>query len=168
MTQESSPISMDYFPSRGMVENVGDSWIPMDPSFKQYEFTAGMNLKDQVPFDAEALANTIQTKATVNETEGWVQNVPQADIEAQLENFQAQLKTYIENHKSAGQPICTAESCPQGEAQDVPSENPIATVGEVLGLQEIKILPPRPLAAGLPYNRIITSHKTTGELFCTA
>lgn len=25
------------------------------------------------------------------------------------------------------------------------------------GLQEIKILPPRPLAAGLPYNRIITS-----------
>lgn len=27
----------------------------------------------------------------------------------------------------------------------------------MLGSQEIKILPPRPLAAGLPYNRIITS-----------
>lgn len=124
---------VDYFPSRGMKEQVGDSWIPMDASFKQYDFTEGMNLKNQVPFDAEALANTIQTKSIVNETEGWVQSVPQADIEAQLENFQNQLKTYIEN------------------------QNPDSTVGEVLGLQEIKILPARPLAAGLPYNRIITS-----------
>jgi hypothetical protein len=45
-----------------MKELAGDSWIPMDASFKQYDFTEGMNLKDQVPFDAEALANTIQTK----------------------------------------------------------------------------------------------------------
>ncbi len=124
---------VDYFPSRGVVEKAGDSWIPMDASFKQYDFTAGMNLKDQVPFDAEALASTIQTKSIVNEAEGWVQNVPQADIEAQLTQFQNQLKTYIEN------------------------QNPDSTVGEVLGLQKIKILPPRPLASGLPYNRIITS-----------
>ncbi len=124
---------VDYFPSRGIKELAGDSWIPMDASFKQYDFTAGMNLKEQVPFDARALANTIQTKSIVNEAEGWVQNVPQADIEAQLEAFQTQLKTYIEN------------------------QNPDSTVGEVLGLQEIKIMPPRPLAAGLPYNRIITS-----------
>lgn len=124
---------VDYFPSRGMVEKVGDSWIPMDASFKQYDFTAGMNLKDEVPFDIEALADTIQSKSIVNEQEGWVQNVPQADIEAQLENFQNQLKAYIEN------------------------QNQNSTVGEVLGLQEIKILPARPLAAGLPYNRIITS-----------
>jgi transglutaminase-like putative cysteine protease len=124
---------VDYFPSRGMKEKVGDSWIPMDASFKQYDFTAGMNLKDQVPFDVEALVNTIQTKSIVNEQEGWVQNFPQVDIEAQLTQFQNQLKTYIEN------------------------QNPDSTVGEVLGLQKIKILPPRPLAAGLPYNRIITS-----------
>lgn len=124
---------VDYFPSRGMKEKAGDSWIPMDASFKQYEFTEGMNLKDQVPFDAEALVNTIQTKSIVNETEGWVQNVPQADIESQLTQFQAQIKNYIEN------------------------QSPNSTVGEALGLQEIKILPPRPLAAGLPYNRIVTS-----------
>src|SRR5690606_19238610 len=115
---------VDYLPSRGMVEKVGDSWIPMDASFKHYDFTEGMNLKNQVPFDVEALADSIQSQSVVNETEGWVQNVPQADIEAQLENFQNQLKAYIEN------------------------QNPDATVGEVLGLQKIKILPPRPLAAG--------------------
>jgi Transglutaminase-like superfamily len=102
-------------------------------SFKQYEFTEGMNLKEQVPFNAEALANTIKSKAVINEAEGWVMNVPQADIEAQLTQFQNQLKAHIEN------------------------QNPDSTVGEVLGLQEIKILPARPLAAGLPYNRLITS-----------
>jgi hypothetical protein len=116
-----------------MVEKAGDTWIPMDASFKQYDFTKGMNLQAEVPFDAEGLVNQIQQQATVNETEGWVQSVPQGAIEQQLEDFQAQLQAYIEN------------------------QNPDATVGQVLGLQEIKILPPRPLAAGLPYKRIITS-----------
>ncbi|WP_255481916.1 hypothetical protein [Cellvibrio sp. KY-GH-1] len=36
-----------------------------------------MNLKDQVPFDAEALANTIQTKSIANETE-LLKNPPQS------------------------------------------------------------------------------------------
>ncbi len=130
---------VDYFPSRGMIEKAGDSWVPMDASFKQYDFTAGMALKEQVPFDAQALVASIEAKATINKTEGWVQNVPQADIEAQLTQFQNQLKAHIEN------------------------QNPDATVGEVLGLQDIKILPARPLAAGLPYNRLITS-KTFNEV----
>ncbi len=124
---------VDFHPSRGQVEKTGDSWIPMDASFKQYEFTLGMNLKDEVAFDAQPLADAIQAKATINETEGWVQNVPQADIEAQLTQFQNQLKAHIEQ------------------------QNPDATVGQVLGLQDIKILPARPLAAGLPYSRLVTS-----------
>ena len=93
---------------------VGDTWIPMDASFKQYNFTAGMNLKDAVPFNAQGLADTIKQKSIVNETEGWVQNVPQADIEQQLTQFQAQLKTYIE------------------------TQNPSATVGQVSACKILK------------------------------
>ncbi len=135
---------VDFHPSRGMVEKAGDSWVPMDASFKQYEYSEGMNLKESVPFNTQSLADTLKQKSTVNETEGWVQNVPQADIEQQLAQFQTQLKSYIEQ------------------------QNPAATVGEVLGLQKITIIPPRPLAAGLPYQRIVTSHKTAGKPFCTA
>lgn len=123
---------VDYFPSRGMKEKVGDSWIPMDASFKQYDFIAGMNLKDQVPLDTAALVSAIEAQSTISD-EGWVQNVPNAYIETQLVQFQEQIETFIGN------------------------QNPDATVGDVLGLQEVKVLPPRPLAAGLPYNRIITS-----------
>ncbi len=124
-----------------MVEKAADSWVPMDASFKLYEFSEGMNLKDTVPFDAQALADNLKQKSTVNETEGWVQNVPQADIEQQLAQFQSQLRAHIDN------------------------QNPNATVGDVLGLQKISIIPPRPLAAGLPYQRIITSHKTARSRF---
>ncbi len=124
---------VNYLPGRGTKSSQGDTWIPMDASFKQHEFTQALNLNESVPFDAQALVNAIQTKATANETEGWVQNVPQADIEAQITDFQNKLKAHIEN------------------------QNPNTTVGDVLGLQKVKILPPRPLAAGLPYKRIVTS-----------
>jgi len=35
---------IDYIPSRGAVHKQGDTWIPLDPSFKQYEFKRGMDL----------------------------------------------------------------------------------------------------------------------------
>lgn len=126
---------VDFEPSRGMQNGEKDSWIPLDPSFKQYEFSQGMDLEQQVPFDAQALVDEIQASATINEDEGWVQNVPSQAIEQKLEEYQQALTDYIE------------------------TQNPEATVGEVLGLQEVKVLEPRPLAAGLPYNHIVTTQQ---------
>ncbi len=107
----------DCFPSRGTKELAGDSWISMDASFKQYDFSEGMNLKKQIPFDTQAFGNALESKATINQEEGWIQNVPRTDIETQVNQAQNQLKTFIEN------------------------QNPNATVGDVLGLQKIKALP---------------------------
>lgn len=126
---------VDFEPSRGIKNWVGDNWIPMDASFKQYEFSEGMNLKERVPFDKQSLLNSIEKNAVVNESEGWVRNIPQGNIEAQLQQFQNEVKDYIA------------------------SQNPDATLGEVLGLQKINILPSRPLAAGLPYTRILTQDR---------
>ncbi|MFL0798773.1 MAG: transglutaminase domain-containing protein, partial [Cellvibrionaceae bacterium] len=124
---------VDFEPSRGLINREGDNWIPMDASFKQYDFQPGMNLQEEVPFDAQALVDSIEQNATINEQEGWVQNVPQQNIEEQLQQFQTQIEEYIN------------------------TQNPDATVGEVLGLQQISILPPQqPLSAGLPYNHIVT------------
>jgi hypothetical protein len=130
---------VDFEPSRGMKQVEGDSWIAMDASFKQYEFTEGMKVQEHVPFDANALVATIESQATINEQEGWVQNLPQADIEAQLTTFQNQVKAYIEN------------------------QNPEATLGDVLGLQQVKVKTPQPLAAGLPYD-LITAKQSFSEI----
>ncbi|WP_246624632.1 transglutaminase-like domain-containing protein [Oceanobacter mangrovi] len=118
---------IDYLPSRGAKHSTGDTWIPMDASFKQYEYTEGMNLEEQVPFDAQALADTIEQNTTINEDEGWIQNVPQSDVEQALTDYQAQLQQYIEN------------------------QNPDATVGDVLGTTNIKSVVRESLAASLPY-----------------
>src|SRR5690606_38908708 len=33
--------ALDFYPSRGAVNHAADTWVPMDPSFKQYEFLTG-------------------------------------------------------------------------------------------------------------------------------
>lgn len=126
---------VDFEPSRGVKNREGDNWIPMDASFKQYDYVAGMDLQSEVQFNVQDLVDSINASATVNESEGWVQDVPQAEIESQLADFQSQIEGYINN------------------------QNPDATVGEMLGLQDISVLPLRPLAAGLPYNHIATSQR---------
>ncbi|RKZ84914.1 MAG: hypothetical protein DRR16_13395 [Candidatus Parabeggiatoa sp. nov. 3] len=121
---------VDYRPSRGARHRKGDSWIPMDASFKQYQFTEGMDIQDNVPFDAEGFAEQITNTAQINEEEGWVSGIDQSFMETSLQNYQTQIETYITQ------------------------TNPDATVGEVLGTQTI-IPSNRPtLAAGLPYTLI--------------
>ncbi len=123
---------VDFEPSRGINNIQGDSWVPMDASFKQYDYSTGMNLQQNVPFDAQALVDAMTAGATINEAEGWVQNLPQQVAEDQFSQFQQQVETYINN------------------------QNPAATVGEVLGLQAVQIIPARPLSAGLPYKKVST------------
>ncbi|HBT07218.1 MAG TPA: transglutaminase, partial [Alcanivorax sp.] len=78
---------VDFHPSRGADHRQGDSWIPMDASFKQYDYGDGMALDQEVPFDAQALADTIEQQSTINEEEGWVQGVPGGAIEDSLEDY---------------------------------------------------------------------------------
>ena len=125
---------VDFEPSRGLKNIEGDHWIPMDASYKQYDYTQPtVDLKTAVPFDAQGLADTITQNTTVNEQEGWVQSNPadpaqlQTQIQTALTDYQTQLQNYLT------------------------TQQPDATVGDVLGLQTIKIKQVQPLAAGLPY-----------------
>ncbi|RYY02295.1 MAG: transglutaminase domain-containing protein [Gammaproteobacteria bacterium] len=124
---------VDYFPGRGIKGHNGDNWIPMDASFKQYNYSEGMNLKNDSGLNGQAFVNAVKSNATVNDADGWVQNVSQVAIEQQLVALQNQLKSFIEN------------------------QNPNATLGQALGLQKISVIPARSLSAGLPYDHILTS-----------
>lgn len=121
---------VDFEPSRGQKLHDLDSWVPLDASFKQYDLLPGYDLKDSVPFDAQALVDQVEAAATVNEAEGWVQHVPQQAVTDQLSQYQQRLEDYLA------------------------SRNPDATVGEVLGMQTLRVIPPEPLAAGLPYDLV--------------
>lgn len=115
---------VNWAPSRGAINATPaqhnnpngplNAWVALDASTKQYSYAAGMDLQTAVPLDAQALLNAAQSGATVNEQEGWVQNLNQAAIQSQLTAYQNQLKAYIDTQK------------------------PNATVGDVIGK---KILP---------------------------
>lgn len=123
---------VDYVPSRGAVNRVPDTWVPLDASFKQYQFTQGMNIKTSVPFDAQSFLTQLQQGATINEAEGWVSNVDPALIQQTVANYQTRVEGYANGQK------------------------PKATVGDVLGAQDI-VQENRPILLGtLPHTRIAT------------
>jgi hypothetical protein len=121
-----------YLPGRGAAhtggQTQGDTWVPMDGSYKQYTFKEGMDLGEAVPLDAQALLNAAQQGAETNQAEGWVRNLNTTALQSQLSSYQARLKTYIDSQNS-GQ----------------------STVGDVLGQKTATIDPLPYLAGTLPY-----------------
>lgn len=124
---------INYIPSRGArhKNGQGDTWIRLDPSFKQYNYTQGIDIKTAVPFDAQAFIDQVKNTATINETEGYVTNVNSLLIQQTMQDYQTQVQNYI--------------------SQNYPS----ATVGDVLGKKEI-IKQEFPYLLGtLPYKMIV-------------
>ena len=127
---------VDYVPSRGAVNKKPNTWVPMDASYKQYSYTQGMDIKGQVPLDAQALITQAQTGAIVD-TSGWVQNINGAAIQTALTSYQTQVQDYINAQKAN------------------------ATVGDVIGSKTIIPQNNSILMGTLPYPTIATGGKFT-------
>lgn len=126
---------VDWIPSRGAVHRQGDTWVPMDGSFKQYSYTQGMSIQQNVPFDVQNFLDAIRQGAEVNEAEGWVRNANQALIQSTLSDYQSQVQSYIN------------------------AQNPSATTGAVLGSKRIVQESPAVLAGSLRYKTLVTGAK---------
>lgn len=126
---------VDFYPSRGAINKIGDTWVPLDASFKQYQYVTGLDLQNEVPFDAETFAQQITASATVNEAEGWVQGVDQTLIQSKLDQYRQQVETFIDA-QAAG-----------------------TTVGDVLGTKTIVEQHLPILAGGLPIKQIAVGNR---------
>lgn len=127
---------VDYIPSRGAKHFTGDSWVPMDASFKQYQYGQGMDLKNAVPFDDQGLLEQIQQGATVNEADGSIQNIDQNLVKTTLIDYQDRIRTYVDSQKA----------------------NP--TVGDLIGFKTIVEQKLPILASGLPYKVLVSGVRT--------
>jgi hypothetical protein len=136
---------LNYYPSRGAkhtpyasltdAQAKGNQWVPMDASFKQYTYTNGLDIKANVPFNAQTLIDQSKVGATINESEGWVQNLNQTNIQSQLTAYQNQVKAYID------------------------AQRPNATVGDVIGNKVIVAATPSMIAGTLPYTLKATANR---------
>ena len=106
---------INYIPSRGAkhVNGKGETWIKLDPSYKQYKYTAGIDIKSAVPFDGQSFLNQIQFGATIDATTGSITGVNSALTQQTMQDYQTQVQNYLtQNH-------------------------PNATVGDVIGKKDI-------------------------------
>ncbi|MEW6096115.1 MAG: hypothetical protein AB1567_06280, partial [bacterium] len=141
-----------YDQYRGARQSVSHKiWVALDPSLKQYEYTEGIDLSTEIPFDAESFLNELIGSATINEEKGYFININTNLIETRMEEYQNQIEEYINTNM------------------------PTVTVGNVLGERCIKKKEYGILPSGLPcetlliqnrYSEIPDSvrHKTTFEL----
>lgn len=126
---------LDFYPSRGARNIKGDSWTPLDASFKQYTYKSGMDFQGQVPFDGHAFAQHLTDTATIDKEEGWIQGIDQTYIQSQINTYQQQVKDFID------------------------SQNPDATVSDVLGAKTIIKRSASTLAASLPYHLVAVGNR---------
>lgn len=142
---------VDYIPSRGAVNVAGDTWVHLDPSFKQYAYTLGVNITRDVPFDAVALWDRLNRTMTINPTENYVTSINSTVISGEIDDYNARVRAYLET------------VMPDGTVEQVLG-------GRTILKQEFGILP-----ATLPYGVLTASaeyaqvpgelrHKLTFEL----
>jgi len=125
---------VDYLPSRGAINRAPNTWVPLDAAFKQYQFTAPLDLTG-APFNANQLVSDVQQGTIFNEAEGWVQNINQPLIQQSLVNYHAQFASHVGTQK------------------------PNATVADVLGDKAV-VQENRPILLGtLPYRTIIVGSR---------
>ena len=127
---------VDMMPSMGANHVQGDTWVPLDASFKQYTYTDGMDISSEVPFDAEALVDDIVASAIINETDGSVTGMDSSIINTAMTEYRAQVEEFMS------------------------TQAPDATVGDVLGMKTIDQRSYAILMGTLPYklNAMGTRH----------
>lgn len=93
----------------------GDSaWVQMDPSFKEYEYHEGVDIKEAMGFDFDSFYKSVTQGTAINEAESWFTNLNEVNITTEIENYANNLLNYV-----------------QSEMED-------ATVGDVIGYREIE------------------------------
>lgn len=134
-----------YMPSRGSkhVQGKGDTWIKLDGSFKQYEYKKGVDIASAVPFDGQAFIDQAFASATINEIEGYVTGLNSTLISSSFENYKNQVSNYFD------------------------SQNPEASVGDLIGEIKIIIKKYSYLIGSLPYKTLVmnSSYSNIPEIY---
>ncbi|MFZ5875052.1 MAG: transglutaminase domain-containing protein [Nitrospirota bacterium] len=134
---------VDFIPSRGTRHQQGDSWVPLDGSFKHYAYKPNMDLSNAFMLDAQAFTNQLTAGATINETESSATHLDAEAMQTTLRTLRNQLATHV--------------------TQVMPN----ATVGDVIGAKRFIAQNLPRLSGVLPY-RVVSLGAKVSALPTTA
>lgn len=122
--------ALDFYPSRGAVNKSADSWVQIDPSYKQYDYLQGLDALSISGINADTVSQSFVTSGTINATEGWVQNLDGTILQNAQNAARTAFEAYITNNM------------------------PNATFADVVGGQKILASNSRLLPTALPYSTV--------------
>jgi transglutaminase-like putative cysteine protease len=130
--------AIDFHPSRGARSEAADTWVSLDASYKQYEYSDGLDVIAIAGIDAQQLVQSFRGSGNGNEAEGWVSGFDSAILENAQRQAQGQLEQYIADNLNApvvGDVIGGRRTIAQ-ESPVLPSglANRIVTVGATYAL----------------------------------
>jgi RHS repeat-associated protein len=128
---------INYNPSRGAKHQAGkgDTWIQLDGSYKQYDYTPRVDISTAVPFDSQAFVSQIQSTAVIDSANSSVTGVGCAPLSQMMSSYKEQLKSYLEQ------------------------QYPSATLGAVLGDRAIVQQDYPYLLGTLPYSNVVIGER---------
>lgn len=85
----------DFQPSRGAINLEADTWVQLDPSFKQYEFQEGLDVVEISGLDMDQVMQDYIDSGTVNEAEGWATGFDPAIMQQAQELSQQRIDEHI-------------------------------------------------------------------------
>jgi len=88
---------VDYVPSRGVVNEEGDTWVPLDPFFKRVETRLGIDPIEAVGFDAEGFMSDLVEGATFDESLGVLEDLDLDSVDAQLAALEDDIAAAVED-----------------------------------------------------------------------
>ena len=109
--------AVDFLPSRGAVMREADTWLPLDASFKQYEFFQGLDIRAMTGIDGAQLLQRLLDGGEGDAGEGWVQGLDAAvlvdahqEAEQRLEAFLAQMDAPVVGDVIGGRKVVRREA----------------------------------------------------------
>jgi len=82
---------LDYIPSRGVRQVEGDTWVPLDPSFKQSDFIDPFDALGALDFDADGFLTSLLNGAQIDPTAGIIQALDLVALDAGLADLEQQI-----------------------------------------------------------------------------
>jgi transglutaminase-like putative cysteine protease len=86
---------VDYVPSRGAVHREGDTWVPLDASFKLHDVTPPSGLLSAVPFDLQALSDGLVASGEYDPATTRFANVDQQLVFDYWQSWQERAHTWL-------------------------------------------------------------------------
>lgn len=86
---------VDFVPSRGAKNVAPDTWVELDASFKQYDFSNAIKISDHIQIDLSAHLEEMGAITTTDLASGWVKGVDASVVSGLLGDIQSKLNAYV-------------------------------------------------------------------------